>query len=183
VKIVISSHNPVKVGAVSDAFQALFSSADMDFVSVRVDSGVREQPLSDSETRSGARNRAANARQLINDADFWVGLEGGLEQQDGCLLASAWMVVLDRNGRSGEARTASLPLPPAVARLVAEGLELGEANDRIFSTANSKLQGGAFGLLTNGRMTRRSVYAQAVQLALLPLTHSLWPGSPAGSGS
>lgn len=183
VKIVISSHNPVKVGAVSDAFQALFSSADMDFQSVEVESGVRAQPMSDSETLRGARNRAAHARQRVADADFWVGLEGGLEQLDDRLLASAWMVVVDRHGRSGEARTPTLPLPPVVARLVAQGLELGEANDRVFNAANSKQQGGAFGLLTNGRMTRRGIYAQTLQLALVPLTHALWSGPESGQGT
>lgn len=173
-KIIVSSHNPVKMGAVSDAFQTLFSSTDLDFVPVTVDSGVREQPLSDEETRLGALNRASNARLQMPDADYWVGLEGGLERIDQCLLASAWMVIINAKGRLGMARTPTVPLPLAVQALVEQGIEMGEANDRVFETRNSKQAGGAFGLLTEGRMTRRDIYSQAVQLALVPLTHPLW---------
>ena len=59
-------------------------------------------------------------------------------------------------------------------QLVNSGLELGEANDRVFSTLNSKQGGGAFGLLTDGLMTRESVYTQTLTLALIPFVHELW---------
>ena len=68
----------------------------------------------------------------------------------------------------------TLPLPPRVAELVESGLELGEANDRVFSTLNSKQGGGAFGLLTDGAMTREGVYTQTLVLALIPFVHELW---------
>ena len=58
--------------------------------------------------------------------------------------------------------------------LLDQGLELGEANDRVFSTLNSKQKGGAFGLLTDGRLTREGVYAQTLVLALVPHCHALW---------
>jgi non-canonical (house-cleaning) NTP pyrophosphatase len=76
-------------------------------------------------------------------------------------------------------------MPPAVQRLVAEGLELGEANDRVFATTNSKQQGGAFGLLTGGRYTREGVYTQALVLALIPFVHELWAegGAPRSSAT
>jgi len=72
-------------------------------------------------------------------------------------------------------RTVTLPLPPAVKALVDQGLELGDANDRVFSTVNSKQQGGAFGLLTNGIYTREGVYTQALVIALVPFVNELYP--------
>lgn len=108
------------------------------------------------------------------DADFWVGLEGGLDVLDNRLMAFAWMVVSDVHGKRGESRSVSLPLPPEIQSLVTSGMELGEANDRVFSTINSKQQGGAFGLLTEGLMTRESVYTQTLILALIPFVHELW---------
>jgi non-canonical (house-cleaning) NTP pyrophosphatase len=54
-------------------------------------------------------------------------------------------------------------------------LELGDANDRVFSTVNSKHQGGAFGLLTDGLYTRESVYTQALVIALIPFNNMLYP--------
>ena len=173
-KIVITSHNPVKIQAVRQAFKSQFPEQEFELVSLGVDSGVSEQPMSDKETRQGARHRVEQARLAVPDADFWVGLEGGLDTFDGHLMAFAWMVIAGRGDRSSETRSATLPLPPQVQALVSEGLELGEANDRVFSTLNSKQEGGAFGLLTDGLLTRESIYTQTLILALIPFVHELW---------
>jgi inosine/xanthosine triphosphatase len=173
-RIVVGSKNPVKVKAVATAFERALGHADLEVLAISVPSDVGDQPRCDQETRTGAGNRARNARTEQPDADYWVGLEGGLERIDSQWLASAWMVVLERTGRTGEARTVTLPLPPAVQRLLDSGMELGDANDQVFATHNSKQAGGAFGLLTEGRMTRGSVYSQTVELALMPLLHELW---------
>ena len=178
--IMITSRNPAKIAAAEEAFRQVFAdrdpSAELSFHPVSVPSGVADQPLSDEETRRGAHQRIDAARKAQPDADFWVGMEGGLERIDGRWAASAWMVVCDHSGRRGEARTPTLPLPPGVQQLLDQGLELGEANDRVFATHNSKQAGGAFGLLTEGRLTRGGIYAQSLLLALLPLTHALWDG-------
>ena len=174
-KVVVASKNPVKVEAARAAFTKLVSHTDLQMLPVSVDSGVDDQPMSDEETRRGARNRAINARQGNPDADFWVGLEGGIEVFDEQLMAFAWMAILDSNGRFGCARSTTLPLPPSVRKLIVDdGLELGDANDRIFSTANSKQGGGAYGLLTDGLFTRESIYTQTLILALLPFVNDLY---------
>jgi inosine/xanthosine triphosphatase len=174
VKIIVTSHNPVKIAAVMEAFQIQFPGREAQVVPLEARSGVSDQPMSDEETRQGARNRVANARQTHPDADYWVGLEGGLDYFEGHLMAFAWMAVTANSGQSSETRSVTLPLPPQVQQLVSEGLELGEANDRVFSTLNSKQGGGAFGLLTDGLMTRESVYTQTLVLALIPFVHELW---------
>jgi inosine/xanthosine triphosphatase len=173
-KVVVTSFNPVKTEAVRQAFLSQFPSLATQIVPVKVESGVADQPMSDDETRRGARNRIAAARLKIPDADYWVGLEGGLDYFDGSLMAFAWMAVAGPGGRVSETRSATLPLPPRVQTLVAAGLELGEANDRVFSTLNSKQAGGAYGLLTGGLMTRESIYTQTLILALIPFVHELW---------
>ena len=174
-KVVVASKNPVKIGAASEAFAAVFPDATIDVRGIAVESGVGDQPDSDAETRKGARARALRASDAAPDADFWVGLEGGVEVLDGQLLAFAWMAVKGRSGDVSEARSATLPLPPAVKALVDAGMELGEANDRVFSTVNSKQGGGAYGLLTDGRYTRESIYAQTLVIALTPFVNRLYP--------
>jgi len=173
-QVVVTSFNPVKIEAVKQAFNSRFPSFETSIEPVSVDSGVADQPMSDSETRQGARNRVAAAKLKMPEADYWVGLEGGLDNFDGDLMAFAWMVIAGPGGRVSETRSATLPLPPRVQALVEEGLELGEANDRVFSTLNSKQAGGAYGLLTDGRMTRESIYTQTLVLALIPFVHELW---------
>jgi len=175
-RIVVASRNPAKLRAVDEAFARQFPAHTRELITADGDSGVSDQPASDQETRQGARNRARNARMAEPDADYWVGLEGGVETIDGTLTASAWMAVLGADDRLGEARTVTLPLPPSVKALVDQGLELGEANDRVFSTVNSKQRGGAYGLLTNGLLTREGVYTEALVIALLPFVNALYEG-------
>lgn len=131
-----------------------------------VPSGVNDQPMSSKETLEGATNRAQALKNLCPMADFYVGIEGGIEMINDTLLASAWIVVTDRNGTSTLGRSGAFPLPPRVKRLVDSGVELGHANDQIFEQHNSKQQGGAVGSLTGGVITRHSLYEHAMVLAL-----------------
>lgn len=172
--VVVASGNPVKVEAARVAFSEQFPDAAIKMVTSPAPSEVSDQPVGDRETLQGATNRVANARKQQPDGDFWVGLEGGVDWFDGGLMTFAWIVVENRDGKVGRSRSTALPLPPQVQRLVETGMELGEANDRVFSTSNSKQSGGAFGLLTNGEYTRTDIYAQTLRIALVPLVHSLW---------
>ena len=173
-KIIVTSHNPVKIAAVREAFLERFPSPGIELIPVSVTSDVPDQPMSDMVTLQGARNRVKNAKTKYPDADYWVGMEGGLDFFDGQLMAFAWMVIAGSKDRISETRSATLPLPPRVQELVVNGLELGEANDQVFSTLNSKQGGGAYGLLTNGLLTRESIYTQTLILALIPFVHELW---------
>ena len=173
-KVIIASHNPAKIRAVNEAFSRQFPGESIELEPVSVESGVSDQPRSDRETRQGARNRAQNAFELHPEGDFWIGLEGGIETLGDQLMAFAWMAALGGDGRISLARTVTLPLPPAVSALVDQGLELGDANDQVFSTINSKQKGGAFGLLTHGLYTRESVYTEALIIALVPFVNELY---------
>ncbi|HYQ57160.1 MAG TPA: DUF84 family protein, partial [Draconibacterium sp.] len=59
-------------------------------------------------------------------------------------------------------------LPPKIAELIAQGYELGDANDILFKQKNSKQKTGAVGLLTGNRINRTALYKQAVELAIVP---------------
>jgi len=198
IRIVVGSTNPVKVAAVRDGFDAIFRTAGMTLElvveSVEAASSVSAQPMTDRETLRGARNRArdAAARAGPGACDFAVGVEGGCcdapsDTDAGstagagtetapahtcevlALECMAWIAVLHvASGRWGTARTASFALPPAVAALVRSGVELGDADDRVFGRTDSKRKDGAVGLLTRGVIDRRSYYAHAVTLALIP---------------
>jgi inosine/xanthosine triphosphatase len=167
-KIVVASENPVKISAVKNGFRAFYH--DVEIESVLAGSGVSDQPLTDRETLIGARNRATEARKKIHDADFWVGIEGGVQSEENGLAAFAWIVIYGA-GKKGEARTATFMLPGKVGHLVAGGLELGAANDLVFSESNSKQKNGAVGLLTHNEIDRAELYRHAVILALIPFVN------------
>jgi len=181
--IIVASNNPVKIDAARLGFEAMFAGDEYHFQGVDVPSGVSHQPQTDAETLTGARTRAENARTERPEADFWVGIEGGVEDrgmkgeimgkgekergEDGGMHAFAWVVVLGRD-LYGEARTGTFQLPLEVTRLVREGVELGHADDIVFQRNNSKQKDGAIGILTDGLIDRTAYYAHAVMLALVP---------------
>jgi len=166
-KIIVGSTNPVKIKSVKLAFETAFPEEEFDVEGVSAVSGVRDQPLSSEETLQGARNRADFARQRY-EADYWVGIEGGIEDHEGVLEAFAWMVVMGADGTVGKARTSSFVLPHEVSLLVRAGMELGRADDQVFNQVHSKQKNGAVGLLTNDIIDRTEYYKQAVILALVP---------------
>ncbi len=118
----------------------------------------------------GAYNRAENARNKFTEADFWVGIEGGIQKNGNGLTAFAWIVILSEN-KTGESRTTTFQLPVKVAQLIDQGHELGYANDIVFGQTNSKQKHGAVGLLTQNQVDRTGLYQQAVQLALVPFVN------------
>jgi inosine/xanthosine triphosphatase len=133
---------------------------------------VSDQPGSDGETLRGALNRAANAAAAAPEADYWAGIEGGIEERDGEMAGYAWIVVrgqgLAGSSRTGKGRTGTFFLPRRVAELVRQGLELGDADDAVFGRSNSKQENGAVGILTGNVVDRAELYEQAVVLALIP---------------
>ncbi|MFT6883799.1 MAG: inosine/xanthosine triphosphatase [Marinoscillum sp.] len=176
-KVIVASKNPVKISSTQAGFEKIFIDKSFGFEGVDVPSGVSDQPMTDTETLQGATNRAMNARTSHPDADFWVGIEGGLDQTPKGLLAFAWVVIFSSH-QSGQSRTSTFHLPPKVAELIDQGIELGLANDQVFSEHNSKQKGGAVGSLTKGVLGRSEYYEQPVMLALVPFINpEMYPNS------
>jgi len=167
-KIVVASTNPVKVRSTEIGFTKMFPGETFVIGGIPAPSEVPDQPMSDEDTVKGATNRANNVSRLEPEADFWVGIEGGLQLIDAELSAFAWVVVKSRDGRIGKGKTGSFFLPLKVADLIRQGKELGEADDIVFGTSNSKQANGAVGILTGDVLTRTTFYEPAVILALIP---------------
>ena len=167
ITVIVASTNPVKIQSVQDGFTRMFPGDTFEVRGVSVASGVSAQPMTDDETYTGALNRAKGAALAVPDADYWVGIEGGLEDKNGELHGVAWIVVIGR-ARIGKSRTATFVLPDEVAQLIRQGHELGHADDRVFNRSNSKQDNGSVGLLTADVLNRTTYYEHAVILALIP---------------
>ncbi|MCU5771888.1 inosine/xanthosine triphosphatase [Erwiniaceae bacterium BAC15a-03b] len=167
--VVAATINPAKISAISQAFSDVFGVGSCHIEGVEVDSGVAAQPVTNTETRTGARQRVMNARQVRPEAHFWVAIEAGIEETS----AFAWMVIEDHKQR-GESRSASFTLPPIVMKGIYQGRELGDEMARLTGIENIKHQGGAIGAFTHGLLTRTSVYHQALILALCPFHNDIY---------
>jgi non-canonical (house-cleaning) NTP pyrophosphatase len=127
-----------------------------------------------------------------------VGLEGGLERSstilddkdDETVWCMAWMAVYgrrqplivdivasknsefyvgDKKPIYGLAKTATFLLPQALAKMITkEGMELGDADDKLFGRTKGKHGSGTVGILTDNLITRADYYEHALILALVP---------------
>jgi inosine/xanthosine triphosphatase len=165
-KVIITSKNPVKIQAVKIGFERMFPNQGFEFIGLSFSSNVSDQPSSNNEAFIGAKNRVDNASNEV-DADFYVGIESGIEHLEEEMVTFAWCVVKSA-GKYGKSRTGTFFLPKKVARLIKEGKELGEADDIVFKCSNSKQENGAIGILTDNVITRTKSMAEAVILSLIP---------------
>jgi inosine/xanthosine triphosphatase len=165
--IIVASRNPVKIQAALNGFRQMFPEEEFQVGSVSVPSGVSDQPYTSNETLLGAQNRAARAEEAQPGADYYIGIEGGVEEDQGELAVFAW-VVIRASHVIGKGRTATFMLPPQIAQLIRDGKELGEADDIFFNRSNSKQANGAIGILTDDVVDRTKLYDMAVIMALLP---------------
>lgn len=164
-KIVVGSENPVKIEAVKRAFRLVWPKKKWDVVGVKISSGVSEQPMSDTESIKGAKNRARKCIKIKNTS-FGIGIEGGLQKIGKNWFDCGWIVILDKKGRVGIGSSARMETPEKIMKLVHKGKELGDANDIIFGTKYSKQKEGHFGLMTRGLVKRADGYEMGVIMAL-----------------
>jgi inosine/xanthosine triphosphatase len=163
-KLAVGSTNPVKI----DAVERTLERYEPTVIAVDVDSGVDEQPRSIEETVTGAETRARRAL-AATDADYGVGLEGGVARLEGTpgLSLIMWGAVTDgtRMERGGGP---TLRLPDSVARKLADGAELGPVMDELLGTEDVAEKEGAAGALTDGLTDRTQALGNAVACSFGP---------------
>lgn len=169
IKIVVGSKNPIKISAVKTAICDVFSLKEVECVAINAPSNIAEQPMTSDETQHGAINRVKYCQQQAQ-ADFYIAIEGGVDQFEYGPAAFAYVAIADQKQMS-VGRSCNLPLPPVIYQALQNGEELGHVMDRLFNTNNVKQKQGAIGLLTNGLTTRENVYHQATLLAMAPFMH------------
>lgn len=167
-KVIVASINPVKISSAEQGFTTVFPNDTWTCVGVSAASEVSDQPMTNEETLQGALNRLTHARLAEPDADYYIAHEGGCAIEGEKLSVYAWIVVEDREGKIGKAKTGQFYLPEKVAELVRGGMELGHAADVVFKASNTKQNSGSVGILTNDVIDRTAYYKHAVVLALIP---------------
>jgi inosine/xanthosine triphosphatase len=174
-KLAVGSTNPVKINSAKGGIEKATSKTVI-AEGFNVPSNVSDQPFGDEETKNGAISRALGAwnsytEKYQENPDFSIGLEGGIVKIEDKMECCAWMVIY--NGSIfGSSRTATFQLPTAIVDLVNQGMELGDADDIIFCTKNSKQNDGTAGHLTKGVINRMMYYEPAVILAFIPFNNS-----------
>ncbi|MDQ5952418.1 MAG: inosine/xanthosine triphosphatase [Patescibacteria group bacterium] len=171
--VIIASTNPVKINATKNAFEAMFPGIEFSFEGLDSPSQVSAQPMGTEETVLGARNRIKHIREARPEADYFVGLEGGLiTDENNHFVSQAWMVVVDKTGKESKAATATFVLPEVMSEMIRSGLEMGHATDRLYGLVNSKQKSSSVGVLTDNTIDRTAYYTHALTLALIPFKNA-----------
>lgn len=171
-KVAVTSKNPVKLVAAKRAFQEYFSDDTIEFITVSGESSVSEQPMSAEETATGAWWRTHNARNT--DADFIVGIEGGLsfitiDDQEHA-FEQTWACVLDpKTGISELSSGPAYPVPPNVITLIRSGKNLTDAMGTVYGTKELGQNDGYNGWLSGNKLDRTEASRIPVLLALCGL--------------
>jgi len=168
-RIIVGSKNPVKVKAVEEAFRRYWAGCEV--LGIEVSSGVAEQPMSEEETRRGARARAKIA---LRGADYGVGLEGGVTEFEGKMYECAWTCILRKDGAEGMGGGLYFELPGEVAKRIRGGGELGPIMDELTKEKNVKQKLGAIGIFSKGQLDRKAAYVNLVLQALIKFVSPEW---------
>lgn len=159
----VGSTNPVKIEAASEGFE--LAGVESSIVEFDVNSGVSEQPTSDREAITGAKNRAERVRGIDN-FDFNVGIEGSISDTEFGMFLTGWAYLIDELGEEYIGGGGRLELPQSVADRIRHGEELGPIMDDITDREEVKKGPGAIGIFTDGIITRKDAYRDALIFAL-----------------
>ncbi|MBL1214438.1 MAG: inosine/xanthosine triphosphatase [Ignavibacteriae bacterium] len=168
-KVLVGSNNPVKLEAAKEAFAAYYE--DVEAVGINVDSNVPDQPIGD-ETYAGAENRALqlleiNDKEKLN-ADYFVGIEGGVSKVNNKLFAFGCMCILNKKKQKSFGTSPHFELPNLFSQKIMSGTELGILIDKHTDSHNTKQKAGAIGYFTKGKMDRKDLYVHGLIVALIP---------------
>jgi inosine/xanthosine triphosphatase len=119
-KIVLASTSAVKIEACKKAFSDF---SDVNIVTAKVSSHVREQPLNE-ETLTGAFNRISAARRAVPDADLYISIESGLFEEKGTYVDRAIVIIAEKEGQKYTVRGEGVEFPgPSVEEARKRGFD------------------------------------------------------------
>jgi len=170
--VAVGSTNPVKVEAARRAFSRIW---EVEVRGVEVDSGVPAEPIGEEAVR-GAMNRARAALNRLN-ADFGVGIEGGVFHLSGRYYCAGFVWVERKDGTYGTGTSGWFECPSKFLPRLLTGTELGDLMAQLSGKADIKKEEGAIGFFTRGAVSRTDLYTHGVLMALSKfIAAERWPG-------
>ena len=171
--IVIGSVNPVKVEATKDAFKTILSHTgkndSLNFQSIEIKAPtLNNTPNSIEEMIQGATFRAEQSCSIQN-ADFGIGIEGGIFTNDSGTFLTAFAVVQNGSGSIGIGSAPAIKLPDHWKLGNHTSFELGSYVDHLTGGNNIKQKNGAMGILTDNILPRKESLKLSVICAYFSL--------------
>ena len=174
-KVLIGTKNPGKIEGAKRAFENYFE--DVEVVGVKAESNVSDQPVG-KETLLGATNRVDNlmkyAKENNIDADYFVAIESGINNDLGFWAITNVAVIKNAKGEVGVGASESFPVPKKYVDSIIKDT-LAPIMDMLFEKSDLRSSTGGIGLLTHDILTRIDLNTHAFVMALTPfINNNLW---------
>lgn len=128
--IVLASANPIKIAVVESVWHSLLPDVAGQVVPLELEDAGPE-PVGEEAVVSQIVIAIQKAREVYPNAQYYVGMEGGVTERHAALYETAFVVVEDgMGGVRGISEAASFPIPPSVAALVAQGISFSVAVEK-----------------------------------------------------
>lgn len=194
-RIAVGSTRRPKINAVNDAASAITALLEqnvaMQVAGYEVESGVSHTPTSREELMRGARQRAEALQEKLRadgtNADFYVGLEGGLDVSmdnghERVFLESWAYVTHGAHGHFGCSGSIEIP-DPLAEEVLSRGTELGIAVDQYAGAVGIRDGQGAWGILSANLISRQDSFRLALLAAFAPFYNARIYRAAAASGA
>lgn len=128
------------------------------------------QPVGFEEIVEDSKLRARSACEQVENADFCIGIESGLEQVgDDWFVFTCASVLEPGSGMMSHGFGPAYQLPNAVVDIIfGEHVEMEMAMDEAYGVKGLGEREGAVGLFSRGLVTRRELTVEALKMALIP---------------
>jgi inosine/xanthosine triphosphatase len=161
--VIIGSTSPVKVNATKQAFETYFDKVRVK--GIKVPSKIKPFPTSDEETFQGALNRVNAASEQIQ-AEYYVGLEGGLQNLKGYTLVKQ-IAVIKKGDQISVGLSSGYTAPESlIKQLDMTSDKSRNILDKYFGKKEILSKEGVIGVLTNEILNRTLISRDAVICAL-----------------
>lgn len=157
-KVVIATKNPHKLEGISLAFRDFFPKDDIQISSIKVESGVDEQPFNDN-VYLGARNRVENAQKVTKTYDFIISCESGIIEQFGNFFNVQIVYIIDSSKKEAWGISQGFQIPNKYIPKIKE-TNLKTLFDEIFN------EHGGISMLSYGQLSRSKLIYEGTKMAL-----------------
>jgi non-canonical (house-cleaning) NTP pyrophosphatase len=168
-KFILGSKSERKIAIAEKVIRELFKDDEIIVEGVAAQSGVSETPF-DKETFDGARNRSLGAKEKVQDADYYIGLESGLVERYGHIYEEAWTVIITKKGEEYCGYSSGLKVPDSIIKKMDEMKKPHyEVMSIIEAEIDAKTDSDTWGTYSGGLITREVSLEESLRNVLIQI--------------
>ena len=169
-KIAVGTTRKPKLDAVKNALTKLYPNKNIEIIAEKVESDVSDQPMSLKEIAQGAYNRAHNLIKKDIQADYYLGIEGGIWDNNFVNNKRSFLtgvVYVTNKKEDGFGYGPSVELTKYMHKQLFErGRELADVIDEITNKTDVRSGSGTIGELTKDNITRSKSFEDMIIIAM-----------------